>query len=35
MKSQLVTWTDLDKFTFNKDVATNAINDFNKYYVKE
>jgi hypothetical protein len=35
MKSQLVTWTDLDKFTFNREVARNAINDFNKYYMKE
>jgi len=35
MKSQLVTWTDLDKFTFNREVARNAINDFNKYYTKE
>ncbi len=32
MKSQPVTWTDLDKFTFDKNAVTNAIKEFNKYY---
>jgi Skp family chaperone for outer membrane proteins len=32
MKSQLVTWTDLDKFTFEKNAVANAIKEFNKYY---
>ena len=33
MKDQLMLWTDLDKFTFNKESVTNAINEFNKFYV--
>lgn len=32
MKEQPTTWTDLDKFTFNKDAVVNAIKEFNKYY---
>ncbi len=32
MKSQPVTWTDLDKFTFDKNAVSNAIKEFNKYY---
>jgi hypothetical protein len=35
MKDQLMIWTDLDKFTFNKNTVVNAINEFNKYYVIE
>lgn len=33
MKDQLMIWTDLDKFTFNKQAVTNAINEYNKFYV--
>ena len=33
MKDQLMLWTDLDKFTFNKSTVTNAIVEFNKFYV--
>lgn len=33
MKDQLMLWTDLDKFTFNKQTVTNAIIEFNKFYV--
>lgn len=33
MKDQPMIWSDLDKFTFNKQTVTNAINEFNKYYV--
>lgn len=33
MKDQPMIWSDLDKFTFNKQAVTNAINEFNKYYV--
>ncbi len=32
MKDQPMIWSDLDKFTFNKQTVTNAINEFNKYY---
>lgn len=32
MKDQPMTWTDLDKFSFNKDAVVNAIKEFNKYY---
>jgi hypothetical protein len=32
MQDQVVTWNDLDKFTFNKDAIINAIKEFNKYY---
>jgi hypothetical protein len=32
MKDQLMIWTDLDKFTFNKQSVINAINEFNKFY---
>ena len=32
MKEQPITWTDLDKFTFNKEAVVNAIKEFNKYY---
>jgi hypothetical protein len=32
MKDQPMIWTDLDKFTFNKETVTNAIKEFNKYY---
>lgn len=33
MKDQPMIWSDFDKFTFNKQAVTNAINEFNKYYV--
>ena len=33
MKDQLMIWTDLDKFTFDKATVTNAVIEFNKYYV--
>jgi hypothetical protein len=33
LKDQPMIWTDLDKFTFNKQTVTNAIVEFNKYYV--
>lgn len=33
MKDQPVIWSDLDKFTFNKEAVTNAIKEFNKFYV--
>jgi hypothetical protein len=33
MKDQPMIWSDLDKFTFDKRNVTNAINEFNKYYV--
>lgn len=33
MKDQLMIWTDLDKFTFEKQTVVNAINEFNKYYI--
>jgi hypothetical protein len=33
LKDQLTIWTDLDKFTFDRNAVTNAINEFNKYYV--
>lgn len=32
MKDQPMIWSDLDKFTFNKQAVTNAINEFNKFY---
>lgn len=32
MKEQPITWSDLDKFTFNKEAVVNAIKEFNKYY---
>lgn len=32
MKDQAMTWTDLDKFVFNKDAVVRAINEFNKFY---
>lgn len=32
MKDQPMIWADLDKFTFNKEVVTNAIKEFNKFY---
>ena len=32
MKDQPITWTDLDKFTFNKTTVVNALIEFNKYY---
>jgi hypothetical protein len=33
LKDQPMIWTDLDKFTFNRNAVVNAINEFNKYYV--
>lgn len=33
MKDQLMLWTDLDKFTFNKQTVVNAMVEFNKFYV--
>jgi hypothetical protein len=33
MKDQPMIWSDLDKFTFNKQSVTNAINEYNKFYV--
>lgn len=32
MKDQPITWTDLDKFVFNKAAVINALKEFNKYY---
>jgi hypothetical protein len=32
MKDQIMTWNNLDKFTFNKDAIANAIKEFNKFY---
>lgn len=32
MKAQIMTWNDLDKFTFVKDKVVNAIKEFNKFY---
>ncbi len=32
MKDQIVTWNDLDKFSFNKEAIVNAIKEFNKFY---
>lgn len=32
MKEQPVTWTDLDKFTFEKNAVANAVKEFNKFY---
>jgi hypothetical protein len=32
MKDQPMIWTDLDKYTFNKQKVVDAINEFNKYY---
>jgi hypothetical protein len=33
MKDQPMIWTDLDKYTFNKQKVIEAINEFNKFYV--
>lgn len=33
MKDQLMIWTDLDKFTFDRNAVVNAIVEFNKFYV--
>jgi hypothetical protein len=33
MKDQLMIWTDMDKFTFDKNAVTNAIKEFNKFYI--
>jgi hypothetical protein len=33
MKDQLMIWTDLDKFTFNKQTVVKAIKEFNSFYV--
>ncbi|MGZ4090289.1 MAG: hypothetical protein ACXVNO_06185 [Bacteroidia bacterium] len=32
MKEQPMTWTDLDKFVFNREAVVNAIKEYNKYY---
>lgn len=32
MKDQPTTWSDLDKFSFNRQNVMNAIKEFNKYY---
>ncbi len=32
MKDQPVIWTDLDKFTFNKQAVISAVLEFNKFY---
>jgi hypothetical protein len=32
MKDQTMIWTDLDKFTFNREAIINAIKEFNKFY---
>jgi hypothetical protein len=32
MKDQPMIWSDLDKFTFDKNAVVNAINEFNKFY---
>ena len=34
MKDQPMIWSDLDKFTFNKQTVTNAINEYNKFYME-
>jgi hypothetical protein len=34
MKDQPMIWSDLDKFTFNKQTVTNAINEYNKFYIE-
>jgi hypothetical protein len=33
MKDQMMIWTDMDKFTFDKTAVTNAIKEFNKFYI--
>jgi len=33
MKDQEMIWTDMDKFTFDKKAVTNAIKEFNKFYI--
>ena len=35
MKDQKMIWNDLDKFIFKKDAVTNAIIEYNKFYVIE
>jgi hypothetical protein len=32
MKDQPMLWTDLDKFTFEKNAVVNSVNEFNKFY---
>ena len=32
LKDQPMIWSDLDKFTFDKKVVTNSINEYNKFY---
>ncbi len=32
MKEQPMIWTDLDKYTFNKDAVVSAIHEFNQFY---
>lgn len=32
MRDQPMTWSDLDKFTFNKQKVMQALNEFNKFY---
>lgn len=34
MKDQPMIWSDLDKFTFNRDQLLRSINEFNSYYVR-
>jgi len=34
MKDQLMIWTDLDKFTFNKAKVVEALREYNKFYVQ-
>lgn len=33
MKDQVMIWSDLDKYVFNKQLVINAINEFNKFYI--
>ena len=33
MKDQPMIWSDLDKFTLNRDALVNAINEFNRFYI--
>jgi len=34
LKAQPISWNELDKFTFDKNITTAAVKDFNKYYEK-
>ena len=34
MKAQPMTWSDMDKFTFEEGAVVNALKEFNKYYTE-